>query len=252
MQDVRAEVLLLKRKTFRKYDHGGSYHWQGLSKSPMKRNLIVLARYRMVLEILGNCQGQKVLDFGCGDGALSHLIAKQGAMVTGIDSSERGIELARVNTSTRSYPVERPSFHCEDILTYEPVCPFDRVVLSDVIEHLEDPLLEAILNHIEQMVSDDARMIITTPNFDANHGMQDVVNHCKEYTRDALIQCLNSRYDDVRIFEYFPRKVFWKYAKSKPYAGLMNVISLFHSSWLGQTKDGAQLGAICEMRISRR
>ena len=242
----------MKRKIFRKYDHGGAYHWRGLSKSPTKRNLIVLARYRMVLDILGNCRGQKVLDFGCGDGALSHLIAKQSGIVTGVDSSESGIELARANTSTKSYPSESPSFHSEDISTYEPVHPFDRVVLSDVIEHLEDPLLKAILDRLELMVGDNARMIITTPNLDSNHGMQDSVNHCKEYTHDELFQFLNSRYDDVRIFEYFPRKVFWKYTKSKPYAGLMNIISLFHSSWLGQTEDGAQLGAICDMRISRR
>jgi 2-polyprenyl-3-methyl-5-hydroxy-6-metoxy-1,4-benzoquinol methylase len=218
----------------------------------MKRNLIVLARYRIVLDSLGNCRGQKVLDFGCGDGALSHLIARQGAMVTGVDSSESGIELARAITSTMSYPAESPSFHSEDILTYEPVRPFDRLVLCDVIEHLEDPLLQAILDRLEQMASGNAKMIMTTPKLDSNHGMQDSVNHCKEYTREELLQFLNSRYDDVRIFEYFPRKVFWKYTKSKPYAGLMNVRSLFHSSWLGQTEDGAQLGAICDMRVSRR
>jgi trans-aconitate methyltransferase len=40
-----------------------------------------------VLDLLGPCSGQRVLDLGCGDGALTLQIVQRGADVLGIDSS---------------------------------------------------------------------------------------------------------------------------------------------------------------------
>src|ERR1700681_2946603 len=45
--------------------------------------------------VLGDLRGKAVLDVGCGDGSNSVLLAKLGALVTGIDLSPKSIELAR-------------------------------------------------------------------------------------------------------------------------------------------------------------
>ena len=45
----------------------------------------------------GNVGGLKLLDAGCGTGYLSRQASEQGAVVTGIDISERMIEIARHN-----------------------------------------------------------------------------------------------------------------------------------------------------------
>src|SRR5262249_45035928 len=44
--------------------------------------------------ILGDLTGLRVLDAGCGDGVNAVLLAKLGAVVTGIDVSPKAIELA--------------------------------------------------------------------------------------------------------------------------------------------------------------
>ncbi len=48
-----------------------------------------------LLELLGDIDGRRVLDAGCGEGYLARALAARGAQVTGIDLSSRLIALAR-------------------------------------------------------------------------------------------------------------------------------------------------------------
>lgn len=48
-----------------------------------------------VLALLAVSSGERILDLGCGDGALTERIARQGAEVLGVDASEAMVEAAR-------------------------------------------------------------------------------------------------------------------------------------------------------------
>jgi ubiquinone biosynthesis O-methyltransferase len=50
---------------------------------------------RLILAMLGDVDGRRVLDVGCGDGELACELAARGAIVTGIDSSVAMIEAAK-------------------------------------------------------------------------------------------------------------------------------------------------------------
>lgn len=50
---------------------------------------------RLMLDLIGDVRGKRVLEVGCGDGALAVELAKRGADVTGVDASERMIDAAR-------------------------------------------------------------------------------------------------------------------------------------------------------------
>jgi ubiquinone biosynthesis O-methyltransferase len=50
---------------------------------------------RLILDLVGDVKGRKVLDVGCGDGAFAVELAKRGAIVTGIDASAAMIEAAK-------------------------------------------------------------------------------------------------------------------------------------------------------------
>ncbi|MFO7572023.1 MAG: class I SAM-dependent methyltransferase [Gaiellaceae bacterium] len=77
--------------------------------------------------------GERVLDVGCHKGELAFDIAERSwATVVGIDRSPWALEQAR---SSFSHP--RVTYEEADALTYAPNEPFDVVVLSNVLEHLE-------------------------------------------------------------------------------------------------------------------
>ena len=75
--------------------------------------------------------GEKVLDVGCGYGAVSESMARAGAEVTGIDLDAGLIEQARRRVS--SLPL---LFIVGDITHDLPVEHYDIIVLSNVLEHL--------------------------------------------------------------------------------------------------------------------
>jgi 2-polyprenyl-3-methyl-5-hydroxy-6-metoxy-1,4-benzoquinol methylase len=59
----------------------------------------------VVLELLGDIAGQRVLDAGCGEGYLARALASRGARVTGVDLSPQLIEQARAKDPAGDYRV---------------------------------------------------------------------------------------------------------------------------------------------------
>ncbi|MGE3916851.1 MAG: methyltransferase domain-containing protein [Hyphomicrobiaceae bacterium] len=61
---------------------------------------------RLMLELIGDVAGKRVLEVGCGDGALAVELARRGARVTGIDGSPRMIEAARDSAAAAGVAIE--------------------------------------------------------------------------------------------------------------------------------------------------
>ena len=83
---------------------------------------------KSLLEYVNLGAGQKILDLGCGTGALTKELAAQGADVTGVDFSEAMIEKAKVLYPDLTFQVENAI-----CLPYENV--FD-TVFSNAVFHL--------------------------------------------------------------------------------------------------------------------
>jgi SAM-dependent methyltransferase len=58
-----------------------------------------------MLEAIGQPDGLAVLDAGCGEGYLSRILARNGAIVTGVDSATKLIEAARAQNLADELPV---------------------------------------------------------------------------------------------------------------------------------------------------
>ncbi len=80
--------------------------------------------------------GERVLDVGCGNGALTYDIAvRTGARVTGIEIDHRQFAIA-----TKRFSHPSITFIEGDVLSYSPESPFDVIVLSNVLEHIAERL----------------------------------------------------------------------------------------------------------------
>lgn len=79
-------------------------------------------------------EGERILDIGCGHGAVAYDLAQRGGVhVVGIDLDEGNIGEAR-----KQHAHERVEFVVGDVLTDLPESAFDGVILSNVLEHLPD------------------------------------------------------------------------------------------------------------------
>lgn len=101
---------------------------------------------------------EKVLDIGCGNGALTYDMAQKGALVTGIDLNETNIQAAQ---SRFAHPNAR--YICGDALVELPPGGYATVVLSNVLEHL--PGRSAFLRSIQKSLAPE-RYLIRVPLFE--------------------------------------------------------------------------------------
>ena len=79
----------------KRWDQGAEVWVKGYTKfgDSYRRNLFNPALFSMI----GDVEGKKVLDAGCGSGYMARLLAERGAEVTGVDLSRRFIEIAGRN-----------------------------------------------------------------------------------------------------------------------------------------------------------
>ncbi len=83
-------------------------------------------------------KGARVLDVGCGGGLLSEALAARGATVTGIDASERAIEIAKLHLYESGLKVE---YVCETAEAHaeKQAGGYDLVTCMELLEHVPDP-----------------------------------------------------------------------------------------------------------------
>jgi SAM-dependent methyltransferase len=134
--------------------------------------------------------GEKVLDIGCGNGALSYDLAKAGGQVTGVDYNKDHILFA-----------QKQFFHPGLELIHGDVLKdiqgdrYDTVVISNVLEHIDDRI--GFLKKVQQRLKPD-RWLIRVPLYDRDWRvplMEEIgvdfrldETHYIEYSREILIE----------------------------------------------------------------
>ena len=104
-------------------------------------------------------ENKRVLDIGCCAGFLSIELAKKGAQVTGVDSSQYAINAAIHNAIQNQVNC---NFIKQDFNIFQSKDKFDLIIAKDVIEHIQED--EAFLKKIESLLNENGKVIITTQN----------------------------------------------------------------------------------------
>jgi SAM-dependent methyltransferase len=178
---------------FTKYRDRGAYHWRESSRHLLDGWPYTRSRIEWVaLQCAGS---HRVLEIGCGDAALLARVARLGVEVTGVDSDETALVLARQMFAQGGL---RGEFHgdLDDVKGQK----FDTVILAEVIEHVDDA--EALLAQVVELLSDSGRLVLTTPIRTLERSPD--AHHVHEFWPSELVDLLGRYFQDVRLTRMHP------------------------------------------------
>jgi ubiquinone/menaquinone biosynthesis C-methylase UbiE len=120
--------------------------------------------YPCLLEMLGDVQGQQVLDVACGPGFLTRQIARRGAQVTGVDVSDEMLRRGREDGRSAPQPItyyEMDAAH----LARSWSGTFDAAICNMAMVDMPD--IESVLSEMGRILKPNGRYIfsITHPCF---------------------------------------------------------------------------------------
>ena len=178
---------------FTKYRVRGAYHWREASRHPLYGWPYTRSRVEWVAR---QCAGRKrILEIGCGDAALLAKVARGNAEVTGVDSDETALTLARQLFARNGL---RGEFH--DDLGALRGRRFDAIILAEVIEHLDDA--ESTLAQVVELLSENGQLVLTTPIRTRERSLDP--HHVHEFWPDELETLIGKYFDDVRLTRMHP------------------------------------------------
>lgn len=173
---------------FEKYKARGAYHWENYFGSIFKIDCFLRARYHVVIALLssgGITRHSKVLEVGCGDGALSGLIFKKfHCDLTGIEPSPEGIQFSKEMFRKHKFKgtFEQSEGYSFDFTDNH----FDHIVLADVIEHLQYP--DLMLQEVKRLLKPGGHLVITTPVRTSEHP-EDKMHVHEFYPEELITSC---------------------------------------------------------------
>ena len=101
----------------------------------------------------------KILDVGCGGGLLSEPMYRMGANVTGIDASNKNIEIAKIHAKKDNLKIKYLCSSPEKLKVSE---KFDIILNMEIIEHVEDT--NYFLRSCSELLKKNGIMFIATLN----------------------------------------------------------------------------------------
>ncbi|NEK93617.1 3' terminal RNA ribose 2'-O-methyltransferase Hen1 [Modestobacter muralis] len=143
------------------------------AEAPERPTPLAQLRQGAVLAALRSAGAHRVLDLGCGNGALLTALLAEPAFteVVGVDVSTRALEVAARRLRLDRMP-ERQRARLtllQSALTYTDarLAGYDAAVLMEVVEHLDPDRLPA-LEHAVFTAAAPATVLVTTPNVEHN------------------------------------------------------------------------------------
>ncbi|MBC3811821.1 MULTISPECIES: bifunctional 2-polyprenyl-6-hydroxyphenol methylase/3-demethylubiquinol 3-O-methyltransferase UbiG [Undibacterium] len=105
--------------------------------------------------------GKNVIDVGCGGGILAESMAKKGAIVTGIDLSEKALKVADLHGLESGVSVRYKNIPAEEMAEAE-AGQYDVVTCMEMLEHVPDP--SSIIRACTKLLKPGGHVFFSTLN----------------------------------------------------------------------------------------
>ena len=100
-----------------------------------------------------------ILDIGCGGGLLSEPMARLGANVTGIDASDKNIQIAKLHAKKNKLNI---NYFCSSPEKLKIKKKFDVILNMEIIEHVED--INFFIKSCSKLLKKNGLMFVATLN----------------------------------------------------------------------------------------
>ena len=101
----------------------------------------------------------KILDVGCGGGLLSEPMCRLGAAVTGIDASDKNINVAKIHSQKENLKI---NYFCSSPEKFKINDKFDVILNMEIVEHVED--VNLFLRSCNKLLKKNGIMFVATLN----------------------------------------------------------------------------------------
>ncbi len=146
--------------------------------------------------------GMRILDLGCGNGALARLFAKRGAEVLATDFSETFIERAKLKS--KGLPIEYRIVDAADSGQLKKLISkkaFDCIICSMVLHNL--PTIKPMAKALPKLLKPSGKFIFSVPHPCFNSGLTDIQNLNIGMDKKQLF--LPNQYIKSESFEIFSK-----------------------------------------------
>jgi 2-polyprenyl-3-methyl-5-hydroxy-6-metoxy-1,4-benzoquinol methylase len=146
-------------------------------------------------------KGVRILDIGCGNGALARLFAKEGASVVATDFSEVFIEKAAQHS--QGLGIDYRVIDATDSMQLNSLADtkFDRIICSMVLHNM--PTITPLMNSLSKLLAQEGKFIFSVPHPCFNSGLVEIEQLKQHMNQNQLL--LPNRYIKPETFEIYSK-----------------------------------------------
>jgi 2-polyprenyl-3-methyl-5-hydroxy-6-metoxy-1,4-benzoquinol methylase len=155
-------------------------------------------RYTIALSLV---KDKTVLDFGCGTGYGSALLAHAAKSVVGLDIDTAAIEWAKDTHRNAGL-----TYLCQDDLGASlPAASFDVITCFEMIEHVDHVTQKAVITSFARLLRPDGVLLISTPNPEVTKLYGANPYHIREMDEEQLGELLSPHFPSLQILRQHVR-----------------------------------------------
>jgi SAM-dependent methyltransferase len=168
------------------------HDWEGSPLCGQTSGPRYIARSAAIRKVLRDVHCEQALDIGCGSGNITRHLADFARHVHVTDLSDKAVTVAQETLGG----AEAFTFEAIDVFACGPetrahlIGRFDLVMLSEVLEHLDDD--ERALAVLNDLLSANGRLLLTVPADPSQWSVEDeLAGHKRRYTKAELTHKLS-------------------------------------------------------------